>query len=953
MVSIPANGNGTMGSAMPAGTPPAHKILSGVVKSVTSGDTLTLMRAGPARGGPPPEIRVSLACIRAPSVAGREGQDEAHAWHARETLRRSIIGRQINFRIEYAAANRVFASIYLDGKNVAVDAVKDGRAKVDVRGDYQSCPELDDLIAAENAASNARVGIHGSTPSPIRRLKDPSPSAEIVAAHRGSTLRGVVEHVLNGSAMKVLLYDVAIGGVTSEQNVAVCLSGVQCPGFRREAEGEPAKPMPFALNAKYLTEIRLLHRDVHVRIEGLDRNGMIFGSITVPGAATTSYIGEDLLRSGFAKTASWSIDLSPVAPALRTAERSARDRRLGVWKDFVGPKSTDEKFTGKVIEIANGDTIVVLTDNGDSRRITLASVRMPRMDKHSTRDRSIILMGPATDAKEALRKKLIGRMVDVKVEYKRAPGENSARKDPMVFATVGRSGDAKNKDVALHMISSGLLQVTRHRGDEDRAENYEEYLSLEKSAIEAKRGIHKTEISMTNSIRVNNLTGMDAKKRSRDVLSGLVRNGPHEGIVEYVSNASRFRVFLPKQSMLITVALRAVRCPQSTRRSYNHDGTIREETKGEPHGDAAAMYAREHFMQRNVEVEVSACDRVGAFLGNLYVVGRTGGAGVKRENISQTLLELGHGYVHESFQIDRDPMGAKYMSVQNIAKEAKLGLWKTYVEPAPTAQVGTMGDGKANRQFTGRVCEVSFCGRVFVQPIDTAEKDLAEIAAGLGSLGLDSKAGATGVQMGQIVAAKFSADGNWYRARVLRVTPDGTCSVRFIDYGNEDIVAGKDVRRLDSIAKFVSNKAVAIEVALADVVVPDADDPCGQAAGSFLRDAVFDRNVEVAVMATDHGGVLRGDILVPAPGVGAGPGSAKGGVEGPKSIVEEMLKVGLARVVRRSDRASKAAFKRLRPIEEIGVKTREYLWNYGDVYESDCDDEPEVKERNRIRRGGR
>ncbi len=928
MVSLPATG-ASSGSTMPPGTPPAHTMLGGVVKGVNSGDTLTLMSGG-KRGGPPAELRVSLACIRAPLLAGREGVDEAHAWHARETLRRALIGKPVKFQIEYAAASRVYASVYVDGVNVAVKQVADGLAKVDVRGDHQTCPELDELMDAEKAAVNARVGLHGSTPSPTRRHTTHLPPADIATAYKGSTLRGIVEHVLNGSAMKVQLCGLKSNGTEFDQTVTVCLSGVLCPGFKREADSEKPKPMPFALNARYLTEIRLLHRDVEVHIEGIDRNEMLFASVTVPGSPL--YVGEELLRNGFGKTVSWSLDLTPRAPALRTAERSARDRRLGVWKDFVAPKTTDERFTGKCIEVASGDTIVVLLESGETRRITLASVRMARTDKPSTRDRSIILMGPATDAKEALRKKLIGRVVDVKVEYTRAPGENSVRKDTMVFATVGRHGDNKNKDVALPMISDGLLSVTRHRGDEDRAENYEEYLEREKAAIEAKRGMHKTEPSLNNSIRVNNLTGPDAKKRSRDVLAGLQRNGPHEGIVEYVSNASRFRIYLPKQSMLITLALRAVRCPQSTRRSYNHDGTIREETKGEPHGDVAAMYAREHFNQRNVEVEIVAVDRVGAFLGNCYLISRTSTGGVKREDMSEALLELGHGYIHESFPVDRESSGSRYLRAQSAAKEAKRGLWLTYVEPTPTAGQEPKSDGKALRTFAARVCEVSFGGRVFVQPIETAEAELSEIANGLSSMNLDARPSATGVTAGQTVAAKFSADNSWYRAKVLRVTPDGTTSVRYIDYGNEDVVAGKDVRRLDNVAKFVNKRPVAIEVVLSDVVVPDADDPCGQAAGSYLRDAIFDRDMSVAVMANEPGGILRGDILVPSV---ATPG---GTVPEPKSVVQEMLKVGLARLVRKSDPASKAAFKRLRPFEETGIATRQYLWHFGESYDSDADD---------------
>lgn len=630
-----------------------------------------------------------------------------------------------------------------------------------------------------------------------------------------------------------------------------------------------------------------------------------------------------------------------------------------------------------MFSVVSGDTLVMLMPTGETKRITLASVRVPKGEKVQTRDRSVIVAGPSLEGKEALRKKVIGRMLDVKVEYVREPGEGALRRDPMVFATVGRSGDSKNKDIALPLISDGFLSVNRHRGDEERAELYEEYLEREKVAITEKRGMHKADVS-DSSIRINNLTGPDAKKRSRDVLAGLQRNGPHEGIIEYCSNASRYRVFLPKQSMLITLALRAVRCPQSTRRVYNQDGTVREETKGEPYGDEAAMYAREHFMQRNVEIDVAAVDRVGAFLGSMSLITRTGNGQIKRSDVSADLLQLGFGYIHESYPIDRDPLASRYMSCQSDAKEAKRGLWKDYVEPE-VVKPNPTGSDKPTRTFKARVAEIGYGGRIFVQPSSTAEAELATIASGLAALKLDAMAPASGVatlRPGQVVAAKFSADGTWYRAKVLAQTSNGDFRVRFVDYGNEDVVPVGDIRRLDMVAAFVSKKPVAVEVSLQHVVVPSADDPSGQAAGAYLRDLMFDGDVTVAVHATEAGGVVSGDIMLPPPPAAAataataasssGSPAAGGAATSPspssptpaaapapmKSVREELLKAGMARIVRKSDRSMKSVFKKLRPLEEVGVATRQYLWNYGDVYESDCDDEPEVQERNRARRGG-
>ena len=50
---------------------------------------------------------------------------------------------------------------------------------------------------------------------------------------------------------------------------------------------------------------------------------------------------------------------------------------------------------------------------------------------------------------------------------------------------------------------------------------------------------------------------------------------------------------------------------------------------------------------------------------------------------------------------------------------------------------------------------------------------------------------------GELVSAKFS-DGSWYRAKVRRSSPlKKEAEVTFIDYGNQDNVAFKNIRPLD------------------------------------------------------------------------------------------------------------------------------------------------------------
>lgn len=49
-------------------------------------------------------------------------------------------------------------------------------------------------------------------------------------------------------------------------------------------------------------------------------------------------------------------------------------------------------------------------------------------------------------------------------------------------------------DVGAGLVRGGYVAVVRHRSDEERARNYEEYVQLEKDAITAKRGIHSVSL---------------------------------------------------------------------------------------------------------------------------------------------------------------------------------------------------------------------------------------------------------------------------------------------------------------------------------------------------------------------------------------------------------------------------------------------------------------------------
>ena len=146
-------------------------------------------------------------------------------------------------------------------------------------------------------------------------------------------------------------------------------------------DGRPANDgtaEPYGLEAHYFTEARLLQREVQIILESVNNNNFI-GSIIHPNGS----IAEALLREGLAKCVEWSLACVTGGPEkLREAQADAKGRKAKLWKDFVssGPiiPAKDKEFTGKVIEIVNGDAIMVKKSKTDIKKIHLASIRPPR-----------------------------------------------------------------------------------------------------------------------------------------------------------------------------------------------------------------------------------------------------------------------------------------------------------------------------------------------------------------------------------------------------------------------------------------------------------------------------------------------------------------------------------------------------------------------------------------------
>lgn len=89
------------------------------------------------------------------------------------------------------------------------------------------------------------------------------------------------------------------------------------------------------------------------------------------------------------------------------------------------------------------------------------------------------------------------------------------------------------------------------------------------------------------------LTG-DVSK-AKQFLHSLQRAGRINGIVEFVASGSRLRVYVPKETCVITLLLAGIECPRM--QSNGNQGIV---ISGQPYGEEAYIYTKEHCLQKDV-----------------------------------------------------------------------------------------------------------------------------------------------------------------------------------------------------------------------------------------------------------------------------------------------------------------------------------------------------------------
>ncbi|KAM8974619.1 staphylococcal nuclease domain-containing protein 1 isoform 2-T2 [Pelodytes ibericus] len=901
-----------MASSGTQATVPAPALQRGIVKMVLSGCAIIVR--GQPRGGPPPERQINLSNIRAGALARRaavsqqdakDTPDEPWAFPAREFLRKKLIGKEVCFTVEYKTPQgREYGMVYLgkdtSGENLAESLVSEGLASRR-EGVRATTPEQNRLVEIEEQARAAKKGVwsEGTGSQTIRDLKYTieNPRHFVDSMHQ-KPVNAVIEHVRDGSVVRALL-------LPDYYMVTVMLSGIKCPTFKREVEGTET-PEPFAAEAKFFTESRLLQRDVQIVLES-SHNQNILGTILHPNGNIT----ELLLKEGFARCVDWSIAIyTQGSEKLRASERFAKERKVRIWRDYVAPTANmdqkDKLFVAKVVQVLNADAMVVKLNSGDYKTIHLSSIRPPRLEGEGSQDKNKKLR-PLYDipymfeAREFLRKKLVGKKVNINVDYIRSASqatETVPAFSERTCATITIGGI----NIAEALVSKGLATVIRYRQDDDqRSSHYDELLAAEARAIKNAKGLHsKKEVPIH---RVADISG-DTQK-AKQFLPFLQRAGRSEAIVEYVFSGSRLKLYMPKETCLITFLLAGIECPRGSR---NMPSGVQE---GEPFSEEAMLFTKELVLQREVEVEVEAMDKAGNFIGWLHVDGI---------NLSVSLVEHALSKVH--FTAERSNYYKTLLSAEEGPKQKKEKIWSKF-EEQPVEEVVTVVEEK-ERNVNYKpvlVTEITDDLHFFVQDVETGTQ-LEKLMEGMRSEIASNPPleGSFSPRRGDYCIAKF-VDGEWYRARVEKVESAAKVHVLYIDYGNREVLPSSRLGPMPQSFSVRTLSAQAIEYAFAFIQVSQDEEARADVIDNVVRDIQNTQcllNVEYSGAGCPHVTLQFADSK---DDVGLG-----------------LVKEGLVMVEVRKEKQFQKVISEYLSAQESAKTARLNLWRYGDFRADDADE---------------
>ncbi|XP_014242124.1 staphylococcal nuclease domain-containing protein 1 [Cimex lectularius] len=853
------------------------------VQEVISGDTLRLLRREKGEG------KLILSGLKVPKILKKsqkiQSEEEPFAWEAREFLRKRLLKQLVTYEVETNAnlvstTDREYGTVFHGNVNINELLLKEGLA--DCKSETGEKAKL--VEEAKKAGKGKWGDLSKNNGKRSVRFLETSELLEFVNQCEKKPIKAIIERVIDGSTVEACLL------LPEHTYVTLMISGIRCPQIKRtEGEEGPVRGSGLAEEARKFTEMRLLQQEVEIVLESTN-SYMVVGSVIHP----LGNIAERLVEEGYAHCVDWSLETMNKADAdkLVNAEKVAKEKKLNIWKDHSPPKVDDKHFTGTVVEIVNGDALMVKMPNGVVRKIFLAGIRPPKEQPGANKEappktdgqrqrpkRPLYDIPWMFDAREFLRKKLIGKKVNVTHNYTQPARDNFPEKH-CCNVTIN------NVNVAEALVSKGLAHVFNYRAENDnRPSAINSLKAAEEKAKKGNKGVHSKKEFPVH--RVNDICSDPVK--SKNLLPHFSRHQRIEAVVEFVASGSRLRLYLPKDTHLITFLLSGIEVRYSNGDAVNNE-------------EAATAFTREKCMQRDVEIQIESTDRNGNFIGWLWV---------DNVNLSVALVEAGLAKIHFSGE------NSKYSKELQNAKSYAIskGLWK-YAEKEDS-HVVVEEDKTAERVVDYKdVVVVEVSDLSFYCQYCSQESKLTMLQTKLQQemAANPPLPGAYTPRKGDLCAAKYPVDDGWYRAKVEKVSGNKV-TVLYIDYGNKAEIQSVQCA---SIPTSFTEKPFAHLFTLAFVSMPKDIEDQKIATRRFFED-VCDRKLQLNVEYNEKN--VSYATLYDA--------------EREEDIGKALVEEGFILVSKRRERRLEKIMKEYQEAESRAKKERLNLWVYGDVTEDD------------------
>lgn len=786
--------------------------------------------------------------------------------------------------------------------------VQEGWAKVredagKKEDDETALAYLDKLRGLETQAKSENKGIWGKG-GHIEVSSEASDPASMVSQYKGKKIETIIERVLTGDRLIARL----MLSPTKHVQTMLVLAGIRAPATKRTSpEGKEIPAEPYGTEAHSFVEERLRQRKVEVELLGVTPQNQLIAHVIHP----KGNIAKFLLDAGLARSNDQHVTLLGNQMAqFRQAETAAKNSRKGIFTGVsataaAGPQDADFIVT----RVLNAETVFIRTRSGEERKVTLSSIRQPKPS-----DPNQAAFG--ADAKEYLRKRLIGKHVKVSIDGKKPASEGFEERE---VATVIVNG----KNIALTLVEAGYASAIRHRRDDtDRSPDYDTLLLAEEAAKSEEKGMWSPKQPAAKQYQDYSESLQKAKMEA----SVLQRQKKVPAVVDFVRAGSRFVVLVPRDNAKLTFVLSGIRTPKPARASGE---------AAEPFGQEAYDFANRRCMQRDVEIDVENTDKQGGFIGTMYV---------GRENFARALVEEGLAEVHV-YSAEQSGHGNELVAAEKKAKEGKKGMWHDWdpskevaeEEGAPVGANGTNGvhadssDAPARRKDYRdvMVTHVDETGKLKIQQVGSGTVALTQLMSAFRTFHLN-KANAQPLgelpKVGTVVAAQFSADNEWYRAKVRRVDREGKkVDVTYMDYGNAETLPLAKLRVL-SQSQFSTEKLKpqASDAVLSFVQLPTKEEYLRETIG-YLLEQTDSRQLVANVDFVASDGTLHLTLFDP-----------KISTKAEESVNAEVIREGLGMVPTKLKSWERAAAEELSSLSSLQTEAKEAhrgMWEYGDITE--------------------